>query len=190
MYKVNPLYDPNQGQCPYCGCIEWDLEREDYGIAGDGVQTNHERHRCVKCEGKIEIIYKQTDWKAISAEPEPESESESQPPALHAEAMGLFTICIKQTKPDSRKLIISSNDMQSVEALFKDRSLTDFEAFENILTNSFGFHRVLPEEVGALTNSILIGRDGWVYWYPDYQVWDMRDRMLEYGEIIMEGHKL
>lgn len=105
-----------------------------------------------------------------------------------------------QELPNGDLKILADPDMQ---ACIKDRESGNdiFDYLEGMLGN--GFDVIHPEEIAALTDAPIIGYDversdqgellpsaGMkVWWYPEYQVRDPLDDLVEKGELVFTRAK-
>lgn len=109
---------------------------------------------------------------------------------------------ISYTKgPDGLKIKLGPNfDKEELESDMDQRGIgaTEADLFDKYLGMiGNGFQLIAPEQVGALTDSIILGEDvqtnedGMVeqaealYWYPDYQLRSFLDDLLEKGETFL-----
>jgi len=88
-------------------------------------------------------------------------------------------------------------ELTETQEQYKD-SWNDFDLFYNIIDYHLcnGWTRLYPEDVGALTESPILSQDvsyndngdietvGDIFWYPNYQVENLAEKLLENGYLI------
>jgi hypothetical protein len=114
----------------------------------------------------------------------------------------MLTYRIDQTR---NQLIIEVTDHAAFAEFIKEHTLLEdlqtdnafIEAIENLLCN--GLSTVRPEEIGALTDSIILSEfpppdmsdhypdDARFFWFPDYMLRSPLQDLRKHGKVIFDG---
>ena len=107
----------------------------------------------------------------------------------------------KQLENGDLELSIDNNDCEAIIEMREEKSMADGDIFLDIFEKQFcnGYAMVLPENIGALTDGILISdtiideettkeeTDSAKIWHnPNYQIESEIDVLINYGKIIFE----
>ena len=108
---------------------------------------------------------------------------------------GVFTDLIADD--DGLHIILHDEGREALQDSYSNPHDLFYELMEEHMANDL-YEILFPEEIGALTSAPIIGYDVLrddsgdlievqeVYWFPDYQVIDPIEELLEKGEVFFE----
>lgn len=94
------------------------------------------------------------------------------------------------------KITLTEEGRQELIEMLESQTQTDEDIFLSLIESQLcnGYHTVLPEHIGALTDSIILANgivdldtsaeaEIDVWWFPDYQVKSYTEDLLNNGEV-------